>query len=70
MTEVYQNCENYISMLRNLMSLIQDYLLLTDGDGRPGGAKDSLALVNGDYERREDNRICIWVLEIKEDMYT
>ena len=51
-------------MLRNLMTLIQDYLLLSDGDERPGGAKDSLALVDGVYERREDNRICIWVQEI------
>ena len=41
--EIRQKCENYISMLQNLMSLIQDYLLLSDGEERPGGAKASLA---------------------------
>ena len=45
------------------MSLLQEYLLLSD-DNRPGGAKDSLALVDSIYERQEDNRICIWVQEI------
>ena len=50
-------------MLRNLMSVIQEYLLLSDDEDKPGGAKASLALVDGVYERQKDNRICIWVQE-------
>ena len=50
--EIRQKCENYTSMLRNLMSVIQEYLLLSDDEDKPGG-----------YERQKDNRICIWVQE-------
>ena len=34
------------------MSVIQEYLLLSDDEDKPGG-----------YERQKDNRICIWVQE-------
>ena len=61
--EIRQKCENYTSMLRNLMSVIQEYLLLSDDEDKPGGAKASSALVDGVYERQKDNRICIWVQE-------
>ena len=50
-------------MLHNLMSMIQDYLLLTD-DNKERGALKSLDLVGSTAQLREDNRICIWLEDV------
>ena len=49
-------------MLRNLMVMIQAYLLLID-DNKQGALK-SLELVGGTAQVHEDNRICIWLEDV------
>ena len=63
--EVQQRSQNYAFMLHNLMVMIQDYLLLND-DENGSGAVNSLALVNGTSQLRENNRICIWLEDVWE----
>ena len=48
------------------MSTIQDYLVLSDDD-KQHGARESLKLVGGTAEKREDNRICIWLEDVKNE---
>ena len=64
----YQECEEYISMLRKINWLIQELLLLTDKENVNHEGAQSLELVGAleAYERKEDNRICIWVEEVTE----
>ena len=62
--EVQQRSQNYAFMLHNLMVMIQEYLLLSD-DNSLGGALGSLALVRSTAQRREDNRICIWLEDVR-----
>ena len=61
--EVWQKCCNYVSMLRNLMKTIQEYLVLSD-DYLHSGALNSLTLVDGKAQTSDDNRICIWLENI------
>ena len=63
-----QECENYITMLRKINWLIQELLLLTDKEEELREGAQSLSLVGATdtYERKEDNRICIWVEEVTE----
>ena len=58
-----QSSQNYAYMLHNLMSMIQDYLLLTD-DKKHCGALNSSKLVGSTAETRLDNKICIWLQEV------
>ena len=58
--DVRQRSQNYAFMLHNLMAMIQEYLLLSD-DNEQSGALNSLRLVGSTAQRREDNRICIWL---------
>ena len=51
-------------MLHNLMVMIQDYLLLSDDDTQRGALK-SLRLVGSTPQLREDNRICIWLEDVR-----
>ena len=60
---VQQKAQNYAKMLHNLMSMIQDYLLLTD-DKKHCGALNSSKLVGSTAETRLDNKICIWLQEV------
>ena len=55
-------------MLRNINWLIQELLLLTDKEDELREGAQSLSLVGATdtYERKEDNRICIWVEEVTE----
>ena len=64
--EQQKHAQNYALMLRNLMVVFQDYLLLSDDDNRCG-ARSSLELVNSTAQHREDNRICIWLEEVKSE---
>ena len=52
--------ESYAFMVRDLMKMLQDYLLLGDDD-KQRGALNSLQLVGSTPDVREDNRICIWL---------
>ena len=61
--EVWQTCCNYVSMLRNLMKTIQEYLVLSDDDQHSGAMK-SQRLVGSTAELREHNRICIWLEDV------
>ena len=45
------------------MSMVQDYLLLTD-DKKHCGALNSSKLVGSTAETRLDNKICIWLQEV------
>ena len=62
----WQHARNYKEMLINLMSEIQEYLLLSDDDNRCG-AQSSLQLVGSTAAGREDNRICIWLQEVESE---
>ena len=64
--DIRQRCQNYVSMLRNLMAMIQEYLLLSDDDKQCGAVK-SLHLVRSTAQLPEDNRICIWLEDESED---
>ena len=57
------HAQNYAFMLRNLMVLIQEYLLLSDDDKQRGALK-SLELVGSAAQLRENNRICIWLEDV------
>ena len=50
-------------MLRNLMAMIQEFLLLSD-DNEQSGALKSLQLVGSTGQLYEDNRICIWLEDV------
>ena len=56
-------CQNLVWQLRNLMLLIQEYLLLND-DHKQRGALALLELVRSTAQLREDNRICIWLEDV------
>ena len=60
---VQERAQDYAMMLHNLMSLIQEYLLLSDDDEHRG-ARSSLELVGSTAQLREHNRICIWLEEL------
>ena len=60
------HAQNYASMLHNLMVTIQDYLLLSDDDKQRGALK-SLKLVGSTAQLREDNRICIWLEDVRSE---
>ena len=53
-----QEAQNYKSMLLDLMSLIQQYLLLS--------SVKSLNLVRSTAQQQADNRICIWLEDVRE----
>ena len=61
--DVQQRSQNYAFMLYNLMTMIQEYLLLSDDDKQRGALK-SLDLVGSTAQLREDNRICIWLEDV------
>ena len=48
------------------MVTIQDYLLLSD-DNNECGAHKSLDLVDSTAHLREDNRICIWLEDVRSE---
>ena len=52
--EVQEKCQSYARMVRNLMVVLQDYILLTRG-----------ALTSLDLEGN-DRRICIWLEDVWE----
>ena len=58
------HAENYASMLHNLMVAIQGYLLLSD-DNEQTGAQTSLELVHSTAQVRDDNKICIWLEDVR-----
>ena len=60
---IQQRCGNYKKMVKLLVSLIQDYLVLSD-DNTHRGALKSLELVKSSAQLHEDNRICIWLEEV------
>ena len=62
--EVRQKSQNYACMLHDLMKMIQEYLLLSD-DNKQSGARNSLDLVGSTAQLREDNRICIWLEDVR-----
>ena len=53
--EQQEHAQNNAFMLRNLMVVIQDYLLLSDDDNQ-SGARSSLELVDSTARLREDNK--------------
>ena len=53
-------------MLQNLMRMIQQHLLLSD-DNIQSRAQESLDLVRGTATVREDNRICIWLEDVRDE---
>ena len=55
--------QNYAFMMRDLMVMIQEYLLLSDDD-KQRGALTSLELVGSTAQLRENNRICIWLEDV------
>ena len=57
------HAQNYKFMLRNLMALIQEYLLLSDDDKQQGALK-SLDFVGSTAQLRSDNRICVWLEDV------
>ena len=57
------HAQNYACMLHNLMALIQDYSLRSDDDTQRG-ALESLKLVGSTAQRREDNRIGMWLEDV------
>ena len=61
-----QQAQNYASMLHNLMGMIQEYLLLSD-DNKQRGALNSLHLVGSTAQLHEDNRICIWLEDVRSE---
>ena len=64
--DVQERSQNYAFMLHNLMATIQDYLLLSDDDKQRGALK-SLELVGSTAQLREDNRICIWLKDVRSE---
>ena len=60
------HAQNYAFMLHNLMVTIQEYLLLSD-DNKQRGALKSLELVDSTAQLREDNRICIWLEDVRSE---
>ena len=64
--DVQQRSQNYALMLHNLMAMIQEYLLLSD-DNKQSGALNSLNLVGSTSQLREDNRICIWLEDVRSE---
>ena len=64
--DVQQRSQNYAFLLHNLMAMIQEYLLLSD-DNKQRGALNSLDLVGSTAQLREDNRICIWLEDVRSE---
>ena len=62
--DVQQRSQDYAFMLHNLMVVIQEYLLLSD-DNNQSGALSSLDLVGSTAQLYEDNRICIWLEDVR-----
>ena len=62
--EVQERSQHYAFMSHNLMVMIQEYLLLSDDDKQRGALK-SLELVGSTAQRREDNRICMWLEDVR-----
>ena len=58
------HAQNYAFTLHNLMAMIQEYLLLSD-DNEQRGALSSLQLVGSTAQLHEDNRICIWLEDVR-----
>ena len=48
------------------MAMIQEYLLLNDDD-KQRGALNSLDLVGSTAQLHEDNRICIWLEDVRSE---
>ena len=63
--EVQERSQNYAFMLYNLMTMIQENLLLTDDD-KQRGALNSSDLVGGTAQLNENNRICIWLEDLED----
>ena len=61
-----QESQNYKSMLRDLMAMIQQYLLLSDNN-KQCGALNSLKLVGSTAQQHEDYRICIWLEDVQSE---
>ena len=61
--DIQQRSHDYACMLRNLMAMIQEFLLLSD-DNEQSGALNSLQLVGSTGQLFEDNRICIWLEDV------
>ena len=51
-----ERCQSYAFMIHNLMSMIQDYLVLSDD-------KEQSGALNSRRRGSEENRICIWLEE-------
>ena len=64
--DVQQRSQDYAFMLHNLMVVIQEYLLLND-DNNQSGALSSLDLVGSTAQLHEDNRICIWLEDVRRE---
>ncbi len=60
---IQERSQNYAFMLRNLMLMIQEYLLLS-GDDKQRAALKSFELVGSTAQRPDDNRICIWLEDV------
>ncbi len=63
--ENLDKAKDYHFMLRNLMSNIQTYMLLSD-NAQHDAALKSLALVDGTADCVSENLICVWVVEAPE----
>ena len=64
--EVHQKSQNYALMLQNLMHMLQQHLLLSD-DNIQSRAQKSLDLVGGTATESEDNMICIWLEDVRDE---
>ena len=64
--EQIKQAQSYKNMLGDLMVEIKNYLFLIDSMTDDDGARNSLQLVNGTAQTREDNRICIWLKDIQD----
>ena len=59
----WQHARNYKEMLINLMSEIQEYLLLSD-DVQKTLAKKSLKLGDSSLNQCGDHLICVWLQQL------